>query len=243
MFENKRIQAPLSLKADGSEGSVQAVFSTFDVVDKGGDVVLASAFTHGQEVPMTWAHQWDMPIGKGVVLVEPGRALFDGAFFMDTQAGQEAYKTVRAMGSLQEWSWGFRVTDAAFEQRGDEFIRLIKKAQLFEVSPVLVGEGENTFTLGIKGGMPIADESEAVLAAVKGVSERLRALATLRAKEGRVLSDANRKRLSGLLESLDAVSTDIKELLAATEPAPKAADMAALFVEYQRIVAGMMPAR
>jgi HK97 family phage prohead protease len=242
MMETKRISTPLSLKADGPDGSLQAVFSTFDVVDKGGDIVLASAFTHGQEVPMTWSHRWDMPIGKGVVLVEPGRAIFDGSFFMDTAAGQEAYKTVKAMGSLQEYSWGFRVTDAAFEQRDGEFIRVIKRADVFEVSPVLVGEGENTFTLGIKGGIPVADQSEAVLAAVKDLSERLRALATLRAKEGRVLSDANRRRLAAMRDAMGQMMADVDELLKETEP-QKAADATALFVEYQRIVAGMVPVR
>lgn len=235
MFENKIVKAPLGLKADGPEGAVQAAFSTFDVLDHDGDIVLASAFTHLQPVPMTWSHNWAMPVGKGVVLVEPGRALFDGAFF-DTDAGKQAYATVKAMADLQEWSWGFRVIDAAFEQRDGEYVRIIKRAEVFEVSPVLVGAGIGTGTLGIKGGMPYSDQAEAVLAAVKDLGVRSRSLADLRAKEGRVLSDANRKRLAGLLESLDAASADIKGLLDATEP-EKAADIAALFCEFQRIVA------
>lgn len=356
MNEIKRIQMPLELKAD-QEGMVQAVFSTFDVVDKGGDIVLASAFTHGQQVPMTWAHRWDMPVGKGTILVEPGRAVFDGRFFLETQAGAEAYKTVKAMGDLQDWSWGFRVIDAAYEQRDGEFVRIIKRADVFEVSPVLIGEGENTSTLGIKtdqkgvdpgnvssdtapedeawsaptlgdftseswddlsdakkrriakhfawaasmppesfgdlklphhrpsdgkvvwrgvvasgnarmgarGGVDIpeadmaiveahlaphyrafgkeppwekglsyTDQAEQALAAVSDLVERSKALATLRAKEGRVLSTANRNRLASLKESLAAALADIEELLASTEP-EKSFDPLALFVEYQKI--------
>lgn len=237
MFENKRITAPLTLKADGAEGSVQSVFSTFDVLDRGGDIVLASAFTHGQELPMTWSHDWSMPVGKGVVLVDPTQAIFDGQFFMDTAAGQEAYKTVRALGNLQQWSWGFHVTDAAFEQRDGEFIRIIKSAEIFEVSPVLVGEGMNTHTLGIKGGMPYTDEAEAVLAAVKGYVERTGALATLRRKSGRVLSDANMQRLAAMHDSMSQVVTDMEALMKENEPPAKAADITALLMEYQRIVA------
>lgn len=243
MFENKHITAPLTLKADGQEGSVRAVFSCFNEVDKDGDIVLASAFTHGQEVPMTWSHRWDMPCGKGQILVEADRAIFDGTFFVGTEAGAEAYKTVKAMGSLQDWSWGFTVADAGFEMRDGDLIRIIKGAQVFEVSPVLVGANANTFTLGIKGDMPYTDEAEAVLAAVKGFGERSRSLANLRSKEGRTLSDANRRRLSAMHESMRQVVADMEELMKENEPPAKGAAIgAALWMEYQRIVAGMVPA-
>lgn len=237
MFENKTIRLPLTLKADGPEGSVRAVFSRFDVVDKDGDIVLASAFTHGQAVPMTWAHRWDMPVGKGIVLVEADHALFDGGFFMETDAGAEAYRTVKAMGPLQEWSWGFRVTDASFEQRDGEYIRIIKGAQVFEVSPVLVGAGENTYTMGIKGTMPLADQSEAVLAAVRDWAERIKSLAGLRQKEGRAISTARRTQMAGIADQLETAATDLRAVLKETEPPEKGADLSALWMEYQAIVA------
>ncbi len=235
----KHINLPLTLKADGPEGSVQAVFSTFGVVDKGGDIVLASAFTHGQMVPMTWSHRWDMPVGRGQILVEQDRAVFDGKFFLETSAGAEAYKTVKAMAELQQWSWGFRIVDASWEQRDGEYVRLIKRAEVFEVAPVLVGEGEGTYTLGLKGSRPYADQVALVQAAVSDLVERSKALAALRAKEGRTLSDANRQRLAGLKDSLATVLADIEELLTSTEP-QKSADARLgeqLYAEYQRILA------
>lgn len=233
--EIKRARAMLEAKAGGEPGSVQAVFSTFNVVDSDGDIVLASAFTDGQPVPMTWAHQWTLPVGKGAVRVLDNAAMFDGAFFLETDAGAEAYKTVKAMGNLQEWSWGFRVIDAAFEQRDQQLIRVIKAAEVFEVSPVLVGAGVGTYTAAIKGHTAYADEGEAVLTAVESFIGRSKALADLRAKEGRVLSEANRKRLTSLLESLQAVGADIAELLAATEPAPKGVDVERLYIEFQQV--------
>ena len=235
MDEIKRFRAGLAAKAGGEPGSVQAVFSTFDVVDSDNDVVLATAFTDGQPVPMTWAHQWTMPVGKGIVRVMPDAAMFDGAFFLETDAGAEAYKTTKSMGALQEWSWGFRVIDAAFEQRDQQLIRVIKAAQVFEVSPVLVGAGVGTYTAAIKGHAAYADEGEAVRATVEAFIGRSRSLADLRRKEGRVLSDANRKRLSSLLESLQAVGADIEDLLSATDPAPKGVDVERLFIEFQHI--------
>ena len=243
-MNTKALRAPLSLKADGEPGQVTAVFSTFDVVDSDNDIVLATALTHGQQVPMTWAHRWDVPVGKGTIMVQDKQALFDGGFFLETDAGLEAYKTVKAMGTLQEWSWGFRVVDAAYEQRDAQFVRLIKRAEVFEVSPVLVGAGVGTYTLGIKGAehSALADQVDTVLAAVDDLASRYKALAALRAKEGRVLSEANRKRLSSLLESLRAVETDIDELLTSTVAPEKGVDVGRLFLEFQRIKAQLVGA-
>ncbi len=232
----KSVRAPLQLKQGGEPGSVTAVFSTFDVVDSDDDIVLASAFTHGQAVPMTWAHRWDMPVGKGQILVEETQAVFDGAFFIDTDTGLEAYRTVKAMGALQEWSWGFRVLDAVYEERDQKYIRIIKRAEVFEVSPVLVGAGVGTYTRDIKSGMPYADQADAVLAAVRDLAERSKALAALRATDGRSLSDAHRKRLQDTMEALEAVGAEIQALLKAAEPAPPV-NVQQLYVEFQRTVA------
>jgi HK97 family phage prohead protease len=165
------VETKLQTKGDDA-GQVSAVFSTFGVVDYDGDIVERSAFTDGEEVPMVWAHRWYEPIGKGVIRVLDDHARFDGTFFMDTEAGLERYKTVKAMGSLQEWSWGFRVVGAEYEQRDGETIRHITDTERFEVSPVLKGAGIGTHTEAIKsvfkgaisydsahsGGTPKADE-------------------------------------------------------------------------------------
>lgn len=140
----------LSIIESEVPGAVSACFSTFNVVDKDGDIVLASAFQPAQPVPLTWAHDWAQPVGKGVIRVDADRAVFDGAFFLETQAGLEAYKTVKAMGSLQEYSFGFSVIDSSYETRDGKPVRVIKQAKVYEVSPVLVGAGENTRTLAIK---------------------------------------------------------------------------------------------
>src|SRR3990167_3668229 len=93
---DKWITADLEVKDDGA-GTVQSAFSVFNVIDSDGDVVKPSAFKDGQEVPMVWSHKWDAPIGKGTVHVGRKQATFDGHFFLDTQAGLEAYKTVKNM--------------------------------------------------------------------------------------------------------------------------------------------------
>ena len=128
---------------------MRAVFSTFDVPDRDGDIVRASAFTDGQQVPMVWAHDWAMPIGKGTIRVEKARAVFDGQFNLNTSAGKDAYESVKFAGDLQEYSWGFRITGTQdnLAIRGLD----ITAAEVFEVSPVLVGANQYTSTLAVKG--------------------------------------------------------------------------------------------
>lgn len=148
-YPNKAFES-VEFKADGPEGSLRAVFSTFDVPDRSGDIVRRSAFTDGQRVPMVWAHDWTNPVGDGVVRVEQDRAVFDGRFWMDTVDGEQAYRKVKNAGPLQQYSWGFQITDT---QDNPQIRGLdITKAEVFEVSPVLVGDNPYTQTLAVKSG-------------------------------------------------------------------------------------------
>jgi HK97 family phage prohead protease len=135
----------LEFKGDG-DGKVSAVFSVFNTLDSDGDVVIPEAIKSGFKsgsVPMVWAHKWDMPIGKGSIEQDGEKATFKGEFFMDTESGKEAYNLVKAMGDLQQWSFGYRVNDSergTFKQGEKELdARYLKDLSVYEVSPVLVG--------------------------------------------------------------------------------------------------------
>ena len=145
------------------EGKVEAIISTFGVVDRDGDIMTVQAFTasNGKEIPMVGAHDWTLHgwIGKGTVSVTPRQARFTGEFFMETADGQEAFKKVKAMGKLQEWSIGFQTQDSEWEKRGEQQVRVIKGIELFEASPVLVGAARGTRTLAVKAA-PGSDEAE-----------------------------------------------------------------------------------
>lgn len=147
----KSLSTSVEYKDAGDTGSVIAKFSSFDLPDREGDIVRRSAFTDGQQVPMVWAHDWKAPIGRGVIRVADGHAQFEGSFF-PTVAGQEARQAVKAMGELQQWSWGFQILDTQpnREIKGYD----ITKAEVFEVSPVLVGANQRTATLAIKAHEP-----------------------------------------------------------------------------------------
>jgi hypothetical protein len=239
MPERKGLLA-FEFKAE-KEGSFRATFSRFDVVDRDGDVTLADAFTRGQEVRIAqWGHNWGAPaVGKGAIDFDGERAWVDGAFFLDTTAGKDTYLAVKNLGTLQEWSYGFEIKDRSFGEFGDppQQVQFLRRLEVFEVSPVMLGAGVGTGTDAIKGAT-LADESDAVLTAVAGLAGRLRSLADLRAKEGRTLSTANRERLKAHRESLRSIADDLDALLAATEPDDgKGLDIAAMLIETELIEA------
>ena len=151
----------LSIKDSGEEkGSVEAVFSVYNNQDSDGDVVLPGAVKSGfkdNQVPMVFAHKWDQPIGKGTITEGEDSAVFKGSFFMETEAGKEAYNLVKSMGDLQQWSFGFRVNDSEMgklkkDGEDEADVRFLKDLTVYEVSPVLVGANQETYTLAIKTG-------------------------------------------------------------------------------------------
>ena len=175
MSEKEVKNIDLELKSE-TEGKVSAVFSVFNSLDSDGDVVLPGSIKSGFKsgsVPMVWAHKWDMPIGKGSIDSDGEKATFSGEFFMDTESGKEAYKIVKNMADMQQWSFGYRVNAAERGKigEGDEEkdARFLKDLTVFEVSPVLVGANQDTYTMAIKSNEELlkeivgTDEEKAVL--------------------------------------------------------------------------------
>lgn len=235
-MDTKHITTKAVFKADGDEGSIEAVFSTFGVRDRDGDIVEPGAIENGKSVPMVWNHDWARMIGKGVTETNDERAVFKGALFMDTDAGTDAYRTIKAMGDLMEYSWGFGILDADFVERDAEYSRVIKRAELFEVSPVLVGAGMGTGTLSLKRGQPLVDHADALEEAVGDFVSRVRVRMDYRAKEGRTLSSANRERLASIATSLSGAAGDLNAILKETGPA-KSLDIDALWAEHMALTA------
>lgn len=161
----RTIKALQQLKAeDAREGTVKAIISTFNIPDRDGDVVVASAFTDGQPIKLcAWGHNWgDLPVGKGVIRVTPEHAVFEGEFFLDTTHGSDTYRTVKNLGDLQEWSWGFSIPKggAYWGDLDGKRVRYITRTEAHEVSPVLVGANPQTSTLDIKSATAGEDEDD-----------------------------------------------------------------------------------
>jgi hypothetical protein len=142
---------------DASKGTVSAVFSTLNVVDKDGDVTVSGAFKDGADVVISaYGHQsWEgkLPVGTGRIKTTGAEAILDGQFLMDTQHGADTFRTVKALAEkgLGDWSYGFTVKDSETGEVDGRKVRILKALDVTEVSPVLVGAGVNTRTLEVKG--------------------------------------------------------------------------------------------
>lgn len=150
---------PLEIK-DAELGEVTAVVATLNVVDKDGDVILPGAIpTGGSKVKMSgYAHDIILggaaPVGKGTITEEGGKAVFRGKFFMTTERGREAFHTVKELGTDSEWSFGFprqvKTAEMSDEWKEKGARRLIAGLRPIEASPVIVGAGVDTGTVGVK---------------------------------------------------------------------------------------------
>lgn len=202
-METKSALSGVEIKS-AARGEVTAVFSTFNVIDKDGDVTFPGAFTDGEEVVLSsYGHEvWKggMPVGLGRIRTTRTEAIVDGQFFMDTDAGRNHFYTVKAMGSKQQWSYGFDVLHApesgTFAGRKANFL---KKLRVHEVSPVFQGAGIGTRTLAVKAlAEGVLTPEEAVLAV-----SATEYSAAIRPHETKVTT----KRWDGL-QTVDEIPTD-----------------------------------
>jgi len=170
-----------ALELKGQEGTFRARIATLGVVDKGGDVTLPGAFKAGQEVIVSSydhasALKGSLPVGKGVIGADATKAWIDGQFFLDTTEGLNTYRTVKALGSLAEWSHGYIVISASTKAQDLRAYpgarRVIKKLDVVEVSPVLKGAGIRTGTESIKT-TPTSDLSRSQMAELLAIKAKL----------------------------------------------------------------------
>src|SRR5210317_699814 len=157
--------APIELKEDGDTRYIEAVFSLFDTIDSDNDVTKANSLRSGytgNKVPLVWNHDWSKVIGRGIIETDNQKAVFKG-YFLNTEAGKEAYETVKAMQDMQQFSYGFQVMKSSkgthIDSKGEEVpVRVLEDVKVWEVSPVLVGAQQNSFVQALKSGLEPVDE-------------------------------------------------------------------------------------
>jgi uncharacterized protein len=242
-----KLVSTLDLKAvDAGNGEVQGYASTFGNFDDVGERVVKGAFSQHltrflSDGFISVGHDWQrLPIATPVEAFEDDHGLFVRAAFHSTPDAQAARTVIKERidrGKSVKLSIGYEVLQDEYTQEG----RLLKDVRLFEWSYVTVPANPLAGVTGAKGnplaGLPFAEHSQSVLAAVQEFRDRATDIHRLRAKEGRVLSDANRKRIQALKESLATVLEDLDELLSATEPKDNGKAVQALYTEFLRLEA------
>lgn len=220
---------------DADRGEVTAIFSTFDVVDSDQDVTKSGAFEDGAEMAISaYGHtSWSgaLPVGKGRIRTTAKEAVLEGQFFLDTVAGRDTFTVVKQLGPLGQWSYGYDVTKESYGEHEGQRVRFLEGLKVHEVSPVLLGAGVDTRTLGAKSArMTFTEEAHAVLAAVTGLGDRAADVLAKRLEKGKGLGAES----AGLLEQVQAELKRLTELLAGPEPQ---ADIGDLDREWLRMVA------
>lgn len=152
--------------------------------------------------------------------------------YLETPRGNEVLAGLKA-GAITEMSYAYDLKEWAYEEIDgkDLPLRNLYRAELVDVSDVNFGMNNATSADGAK---TLHDEHDAVLAAVSAYTERFQALASLRAKDGRVLSGENRKRIQAAVAALAEATTVLDELLVATEP-KRRREAQDLYREWQRV--------
>jgi phage head maturation protease len=191
-----------SVKAT-DEGRVSAVFATLKVVDADGDVTLPGAFESGAEVRISAFNHascaGSLPVGRGVIREVGNEAILDGKFFLDTTPGRDTFNTVRGLGGLGEWSYGYDVLDAEPGTQDGQAVQYLKRLKVHEVSPVLLGAGVDTRTLAVKSAGNLKAETVAALARANLMkADQMRCPKALRAEAAELVG-----RAAFVLRSLD----------------------------------------
>ncbi|MFQ5775853.1 MAG: helix-turn-helix domain-containing protein [Kiloniellaceae bacterium] len=234
MTKTKTHKTGVVLKQLDEAGRGLARIATLSAIDSDGDTYAPGAFGE-QHAKLLAAHNWQsVPLGKARVFEQGDEALAELRFNLDSEHAREWHAALkfdldaeRSGGPiLQEWSYGFRIVDAAQETRGEERVRVLKRLVVHEVSPVVVGAGVATTTLALKG-RPFRDQLEVILAAAEDLAGRAGDIAALRAAEGRGLPAGRIAKLRDLKSAIEAIL--------AAEEAPR--------IEARRLVARNMAIR
>ena len=201
----------LSIEAMDEAGTGLARIATLSAIDQGGDTYASGAFGW-KEGGAQWAqilpcHDWRaMPLGKARVYEQGDTVFAELKLNLDHQAGRDWHAALKfdlAQGTaIQEWSYGYNVLDADYQQRGDVRVRVLKRLDVMEVSPVLRGAGMGTGTLALKNAALKDDRFAALLGELGTLAE------TIKAGPG-ALSASGIKQLGQIHEALGAALTGL----------------------------------
>ncbi len=232
MSELEYKTAAVEFKATGNEGQYEGHFSVFGNVDDGCDIAHPGMFLktiaeRSKRVKVFYAHDWNKLIGPPPsVLQEDAIGLFaSGRLTLDSFWGKEAWALMKD-GALTEGSFGYEAVKFDFENQegpmGGHTVRNLREVKLYEISPVPLGMNALTEIRAVKaalGKMQNTPNSETQTdeAIVKTYAEKWTAFIS-EMKEGRVLSTANKEKVSNAIGAMESAVDALNELLTAAEP-------------------------
>ncbi|RYG99894.1 MAG: hypothetical protein EON58_02200 [Alphaproteobacteria bacterium] len=226
MISRKNLKAFIKVLDGASEGTVEAIVNTFEVIDSYNERVKPGAFVESlaEKLPkFVWGHDWQRPIGKVLEAREalPGDPILNNPdlpeavrrfgglyikaeFRLTTTSGRDAHEHIKA-GDFDEYSIGYEVEA---DRVGEDGVRDLIKIRLYECSPVMVGANPATVTLAVKS-LSDGHEAEQLCGFIRQWVQRDGGVKNIREK----LTEAQIASLKSAIGSLDdlfipAVSLD-----------------------------------
>lgn len=206
-IEHKRFKGEIK-QADG-EGSFEAVIATLNVVDADGDIIVPGAFQNATVSILPAHNSQHVPLGKAKMEDRDDKAVAVGKFNLEVSAAKEWLNALKFdlenAPAIQEWSFAYRVVDSEMETRDEEEVRILKKLDVMEVSPVLRGAGIGTGTLTAK--QRFVDQLETTLKALEDTLERAKSIAELRANNDKpgTLSDNHKASIKAIRQKFEEI--------------------------------------
>ncbi len=216
-----------SFKAiDEPQGQFEAIVACFNNVDRIGDKIVPGAFkdslaeweAKGRPIPVIFSHQWenlDAHIGQ----VQEAKEVEDGLYVkaqleMDEPFASRVWKKMKA-GTLAEFSFAYDVIDAVRAKQDGEYVNELRKLELLEVGPCLVGMNPETQLLGVKEGRRNSTKDNQRIQAIHDLTVELGAKCVERGDgEGEPEGEAGDGKSSGPQPSTFAarIAADLLEL-------------------------------
>lgn len=123
-----------------ADGSFEGYASVFGVEDRGGDTVVAGAFTKClevtplNEIKLLWQHDAHQVIGHFTEVVEDGMGLkVRGQLLLDVQKGREAHALMK-VDAIDSLSIGYKTIRS--DRNEDDWTRKLLEIDLWEISLV-----------------------------------------------------------------------------------------------------------
>lgn len=148
----------LTIEEMDEAGKGLARIATLSAVDHDGDTYAPGSFgwkDGGQWCSILPAHdRRATPLGKARVYEEGDAALAELSFNLSIPEAKSWHSAIMfdlARGEpIQEYSYGYDLVDFDYQMRGRDRVRMFKRVEVLEVSPVLKGAGVGTGTLAMK---------------------------------------------------------------------------------------------
>ncbi|WP_044333513.1 HK97 family phage prohead protease [Sphingomonas hengshuiensis] len=189
------LELKLAGDGDGATGSVSGYGSVYNVIDRGGDIVMPGAFKESLAAwrkknahpPMLWQHDAGTPVGVWTDIAEDERGLkVAGQLVLEVPQAAAARALIVA-GAVKGLSIGYRTTKDEIDRTTG--LRRILKADLWEISLVTFPMNELTLITGAKS---IDDRALEHAFRDEGLSHREAKLAVSVVRKQQALRDEGR---------------------------------------------------